>query len=486
MTDDSALKDPPTTKSSISDWRLSQVFGGDKAPEEEIPEADIVNCIQFNETGEFLAAGDKGGRIVIFERSDPPTKGATSAVASEESDRKKHKRSNPKAEFKFFAEFQSHELEFDYLKSMEIEEKINRIRFLPRANDSLMLLTTNDKTLKLWKVFSKTSSQIFTSSPDADSDEYSEDDDGEDSHTSPRRGKKQDRVVLPEIEEGTETMTALSKTVYANAHAFHINSVSLCSDQETFLSADDLRVNLWSLESAAECFNIVDIKPENMEELSEVITCAEFHPHDCAQFAYCTSKGLVRICDLRTHALCDNVARTLCVPEDPSSKSFFSEIISSISDMKFSNDGRFLLTRDYMTLKLWDLTMEREPVRTVKIHEHLRSRLCDLYENDCIFDKFECALSWDGSQMITGSYSRRFKVFDVNSQSEALLIASRVQPRHHHSRSRKNTTGSPAAPPEEEEAPEDVDFARKVMHLALHPTQNVLAATVQNNLFVFS
>jgi len=473
MQEDSAMKDA-STKSSLTDWRLSQVFGGDKAPEEEIPEADIVSCIQFNETGEYLAAGDKGGRIVIFERNDPP-KPSVSAVAAEEGEKKKHRRSNPKAEFKFFAEFQSHEPEFDYLKSMEIEEKINRIRFLPRGNDSLMLLTTNDKTLKLWKVFSKAASQIYTSSsPESDSGDESE----------PRR-KKVDRVVLPEIEEGTETMTALSKTVFANAHAFHINSVSLCSDQETFLSADDLRVNLWSLGSAAECFNIVDIKPENMEELSEVITCAEFHPRDCAQFGYSTSKGVVRLCDLRSHALCDNAARTLCVPEDPSSKSFFSEIIGSISDMKFSNDGRFLLTRDYMTLKLWDLAMEREPVRTVKIHEHLRSRLCDLYENDCIFDKFECALNCDGTQMITGSYSRRFKVFDVNRTSEMLLFASRVQPRHHHSRSRKNV-GSPAAAAEEEEAPEDVDFARKVMHLALHPTQNVLAATVQNNLFIFS
>jgi len=477
MQDDSSMKDASAPKSSLTDWRLSQVFGGDKAPEEEIPEADIVSCIQFNETGQYLAAGDKGGRIVIFERNDPPSKAATSAGAAEEGDKKKHRRNNPKAEFKFFAEFQSHEPEFDYLKSMEIEEKINRIRFLPRGNNSLMLLTTNDKTLKLWKVFSKNASQIYTSSsPEVDSDDEDSD------HPS---GRKADRVILPEIEEGSDTMTALSKTVFANAHAFHINSVSLCSDQETFLSADDLRINMWSLGSAAECFNIVDIKPENMEELSEVITCAEFHPRDCAQFGYSTSKGVVRLCDLRSHALCDNAARTLCVAEDPSSKSFFSEIISSISDMKFSNDGRFLLTRDYMTLKLWDLSMEREPVRTVKIHEHLRSRLCDLYENDCIFDKFECALNCDGTQMITGSYSRRFKVFDVNRNAELLLFASRVQPRHHHSRSRKNV-GSPAQAAEEEEAPEDVDFARKVMHLALHPTQNVLAATVQNNLFIFS
>ena len=29
-------------------------------------------------------------------------------------------------------------------------------------------------------------------------------------------------------------------------------------------------------------------------------------------------------------------------------------------------------------------------VRTIKVHEHLRSKLCELYESDCIFDKFEC------------------------------------------------------------------------------------------------
>lgn len=434
-----------------------------------------MSCIQFDDSGDYLAAGDRGGRIVVFERSEPAQRAATSA---EEAERRGHRRSTPKAEFKFFAEFQSHESEFDYLKSMDIEEKINRIRFLPRGNDSLMMLTTNDKTVKLWKVFAKGLNQMYT--PAASPGELS-DDDGDDASTD-GGSDADERVVLPAIEDGGETMTALAKGVYANAHAYHINSISLCSDQETFLSADDLRINLWSLESASDCFNVVDIKPENMEELAEVITCAEFHPRDCAQFAYSTSKGVVRLCDLRSRALCDTPARTLAADEDPSSKSFFSEIIGSISDMKFSNDGRRVLTRDYMTLKLWDLAMEREPVRTVRIHEHLRTRLCELYENEWIFDKFECALSCDGTQMVTGSYSRRFKVFDVNSNAETLLTASRVQPRRHHTRAHRGT--APAF--DDDDASEDVDFARKVMHLALHPTQNVLAATVQNNLFIFS
>ena len=38
--------------------------------------------------------------------------------------------------------------------------------------------------------------------------------------------------------------------------------------------------------------------------------------------------------------------------EAPGSRSFFTEIIASISDIKFGKDGRFILSRDYMTLKV--------------------------------------------------------------------------------------------------------------------------------------
>ena len=51
--------------------------------------------------------------------------------------------------------------------------------------------------------------------------------------------------------------------------------------------------------------DIVDIKPANMEELTEVITAAEFHPLECNIFAYSSSKGTVRLCDMRKAALCD-------------------------------------------------------------------------------------------------------------------------------------------------------------------------------------
>ena len=82
-------------------------------------------------------------------------------------------------------------------------------------------------------------------------------------------------------------------------------------------------------------------------------------------------------------------------PEDVSSRSFFSEIIASISDVRFSRNGRYILSRDYLTVKLWDVTMESRPVEVYPVHDYLRSRLCSLYENDCIFDKFECGFNGD-------------------------------------------------------------------------------------------
>ena len=115
--------------------------------------------------------------------------------------------------------------------------------------------------------------------------------------------------------------------------------------QETYLSADDLRINLWHMEITDQSFNIVDIKPANMEELTEVITASEFHPKECNLFVYSSSKGTIRLCDMRQAALCDTHSKMFEEPEDPTNRSFFSEIISSISDVKFSNSGRYMISR---------------------------------------------------------------------------------------------------------------------------------------------
>jgi serine/threonine-protein phosphatase 2A regulatory subunit B len=109
---------------------------------------DIISAIEFDKSGEHLATGDRGGRVVLFERTDSREQRARRELERADSVGPRH------PEYRYSTEFQSHEPEFDYLKSLEIEEKINKIRWCQTANGARLLLSTNDKTIKLWKVHS--------------------------------------------------------------------------------------------------------------------------------------------------------------------------------------------------------------------------------------------------------------------------------------------------------------------------------------------
>ncbi|XP_074643396.1 serine/threonine-protein phosphatase 2A 55 kDa regulatory subunit B beta isoform-like isoform X2 [Tubulanus polymorphus] len=432
-------------------WCFSQVKG---TIEEEITEADIISCVEFNQNGELLATGDKGGRVVIFQRDQTIQPGLPR-----------------RGEYNVYSTFQSHEPEFDYLKSLEIEEKINKIKWLQQTNPAHFLLSTNDKTIKLWKVSER------DKRPDGT---YNVKDEG---------GLKRDDMTIntlrvPVFKPMELMVEASPRRIFANAHTYHINSISVNSDQETYMSADDLRINLWHMEITDQSFNIVDIKPANMEELTEVITAAEFHPTECNVFVYSSSKGTIRLCDMRQQALCDQHAKLFEEPEDPMNRSFFSEIISSISDVKFSHNGRYLITRDYLSVKVWDLHMDTKPIETYQVHEYLRSKLCALYENDCIFDKFECAWSGDDKHIMTGSYNNFFRMFDRETKRDVTLEASRenMKPRTV-LKPRKVSGGGKRK--KDEISVDCLDFSKKIIHTAWHPLENIIAVAATNNLYVF-
>ncbi|NWY44837.1 2ABD phosphatase, partial [Sylvia atricapilla] len=418
--------------------------------------ADIISTVEFNYTGDLLATGDKGGRVVIFQR-EQETKS----------------RPLSRGEYNVYSTFQSHEPEFDYLKSLEIEEKINKIRWLPQQNAAHFLLSTNDKTIKLWKI----------SERDKRAEGYNlKDEDG--------RLREPFRVTelrVPTLKPMDLMVEASPRRTFANAHTYHINSISVNSDYATYLSADDLRINLWHLEVTNRSFNIVDIKPANMEELTEVITAADWHWFH------------VELCVL---------SAVFEEPEDPSSRSFFSEIISSISDVKFSHSGRYMMTRDYLSVKVWDLNMENRPVETYQVqhpsvprvpcvpvamsntcpcpqvHEYLRSKLCSLYENDCIFDKFECCWNGSDSTIMTGSYNNFFRTFEREAQRDVTLEASREssKPRAVLKPRKVCTSGKRK---KDEITVDSLDFNKKILHTAWHPMENIIAVAATNNLYLF-
>lgn len=81
-----------------------------------------ITSLEFDKSGNYLGVGYQCGQVVVFKRTD-----------------------NTGDNYKLFAQFESHHPEFDFLTSLEIEEKINQMRWIPFSlpNDSKLILTTN-------------------------------------------------------------------------------------------------------------------------------------------------------------------------------------------------------------------------------------------------------------------------------------------------------------------------------------------------------
>ncbi|GAB5570212.1 serine/threonine-protein phosphatase 2A 55 kDa regulatory subunit B beta isoform isoform X4 [Prionailurus iriomotensis] len=395
-------------------WCFSQVKG---AVDDDVAEADIISTVEFNHSGELLATGDKGGRVVIFQQ-----------------EQENKIQSHSRGEYNVYSTFQSHEPEFDYLKSLEIEEKINKIRWLPQKNAAQFLLSTNDKTIKLWKIS--------------------------------ERDKRPEGYNLKEEDGRYRDPTTVTTLRY-----------------------------------------IVDIKPANMEELTEVITAAEFHPNSCNTFVYSSSKGTIRLCDMRASALCDRHSKLFEEPEDPSNRSFFSEIISSISDVKFSHSGRYMMTRDYLSVKIWDLNMENRPVETYQVFMntsevnfvHCMKMTAYLTNLNVVGTDLTVSIERNMVQeniiwglpklafkivVMTGSYNNFFRMFDRNTKRDITLEASRENNKPRTVLKPRKVCAS-GKRKKDEISVDSLDFNKKILHTAWHPKENIIAVATTNNLYIF-
>ena len=198
-----------------ADWNLVQVLG-DK-PVSELVDGDVVSAVEFDQSGDYLATGDRGGRVRIYEKlSGSAAEGALAPAGAAKGE--------DGTEYRLWHEFQSHDAEFDYLKSLEIEEKINCLRWCKPLTSAFLLLTTNDKTIKLWRVNDKAkSSSIISSFVDKKAA----------SSTSVAPARRLFPAAAPK-----SGVCASPRRVFANGHAYHINSISLNSDCETFIRSN--------------------------------------------------------------------------------------------------------------------------------------------------------------------------------------------------------------------------------------------------------
>ena len=78
--------------------------------QKNVSKNDLLTAITFDKTGKYLAVGDQGGRVIVFKYNEL--------------------NNSRYFDYRYFTEIQSHEPEFDHLKSIELDEKINAIEFV--------------------------------------------------------------------------------------------------------------------------------------------------------------------------------------------------------------------------------------------------------------------------------------------------------------------------------------------------------------------
>eukprot|EP00656_Telonema_subtile_P054859 TRINITY_DN8295_c0_g1_i1.p1 TRINITY_DN8295_c0_g1~~TRINITY_DN8295_c0_g1_i1.p1 ORF type:complete len:229 (-),score=12.81 TRINITY_DN8295_c0_g1_i1:14-700(-) len=186
---------------------------------------------------------------------------------------------------------------------------------------------------------------------------------------------------------------------FTNVHQYPIQSISLSADGETFLSMDDFRVYWWHLDASdtTKATLLCDIKPPGNNEIDTLLTAASFHHTHSSLFLCAQSDGVCNVGDLRDPP-CRGKSRKYPVsfkinPElhNAVNHPYHDDILSAISAASFLGHN-YVVTRDYMTLKLWDLRNSACPAATCPVMGYLGSTIDFLYDSDYIFDRFPLAV----------------------------------------------------------------------------------------------
>ena len=96
----------------------------------------------------------------------------------------------------------------------------------------------------------------------------------------------------------------------------------------------------------------------------------------------------------------------------------FNGILNSVSKAKFApNSENYIFSRDYLSVKIWDIRSNRKPIQVLNVTEYLDQKLQDVYENKLINDKFDLSVSPSSKHILTGSYHSHAHVIDINGNA---------------------------------------------------------------------
>ena len=112
--------------------------------------------------------------------------------------------------------------------------------------------------------------------------------------------EKKKGLVIPKPKVVNTSKQGKLLATYKSCKEERLHSLTMGPDMESFITADESRVDLWSIEKTRdEVYNLVDYERRNPEHHDERVMCAEFNKSSGFTFLYTTSTGKINICDLR-------------------------------------------------------------------------------------------------------------------------------------------------------------------------------------------
>ena len=356
----------------MKNWKFTQVFGNQENFEKNLNE-DITS-IEFTDSGNYLLIGDNIGRLIIFKKF--------------------------KNEKRTFCEYNyMNEIKLSYNKknifNAKFQEYINNLKVLPKQIKGELFLISSDNKIKLLKLKKKNISN-------------SKNFEKENKNTQNKKKPKN----LQKNPKTNEIAIISLKREFPDFHKNSINSISLSTDGERFLTSDDFKILLWDLENTKISYSLKNID-SNLTELKEIITKTEFSPKNDFSFIYGTSKGDLFLNDLRQKMDLKNSKK---FSEEKSDLSYFSKISKFCSDLKFGKNGDKVFMRDFLGVKIWDLKMDKKPLLNFELISN-NKKLTDFYKNDCSCEKFDLSLSKNNDFLLTGNFDNKFHIYDFEKNS---------------------------------------------------------------------
>jgi WD40 repeat protein len=110
----------------------------------------------------------------------------------------------------------------------------------------------------------------------------------------------------------------------------------------------------------------------------------------------------------------------------------FSQWLSYVSSASFLPDEYQLISRDYLSVKLWDIRMEKV-IHTAPVMQQAQRQLSKLYNASALDDEFFMSVSRDGRYVATGGYDKTGHIIDVAANFNIAVKCSHV--------SKRQTTG---------------------------------------------